>query len=417
MAVDVLLGLQWGDEGKGKIVDNLAENYDIVARFQGGPNAGHTLKIGEETVVLHQVPSGVLHPDTINVLGAGMVIDPVKLMEECATLEKFFGIYLHENNFMVAREAHLILPTHILLDRHNEGITNCAIGSTQRGMAPAYKDRVGRHGIRIGDIAERGFLDKVIALTAMHKLQLPPAMHDEIPALLTRWLELVDHITQEFAFIDSVAYFNDALLAKKFILAEGAQGALLDVNFGTYPYVTSSSTVTGGVCTGLGIPPQAINIVKGVTKAYTTRVGNGPFPTELFDETGALLQQLGGEKGATTGRLRRCGWLDIPLLARAIQLTGTTELIITKLDILQQVPEFKICVAYEKNGKLLTEMPMSLEGITPRYETYNTVSDLDSFVEMFSGEVIRLLRNAGCRNVRTTLVSTGPTRDALTVMA
>ncbi len=407
MPVDALLGLQWGDEGKGKIVDYLAERYQLIVRFGGGPNAGHTIENHLGKLVLNQLPSGILYTHTLNLLGAGMVIDIPKLLLEIAKVQNM-GIKT-TGRVLIAREAHLILPTHIKLDVQAEESSAQNIGSTKRGIGPTYVDKVGRKGLRVGDIFEGNFRSTLRNLLSFHATKLPQK------TFISDWLIQVDAFKELVAsgairIVESVGYLHDHLRAGSSILAEGAQGALLDINFGTYPYVTSSSTVSGGICTGLGIPPQAINKVIGITKAYTTRVGNGPFPTELSCETGTRLQVLGGEKGATTGRLRRCGWLDLPLLAQAIKLTGTTELVVTKLDILKQFAEYKICVAYEQKGKLLNEFPMYLDHVTPVYQSYNHDTPLREVM-------MEHLRELGCRDVRIKYESNGPHREEITVYA
>lgn len=412
MAIDVLLGLQWGDEGKGKMIDVLMEKkYGIAARFQGGPNAGHTIENPLGKFVLHQLPSGVFHPSSKNILGAGMVIDIGRLIEEIHMVESA-GIDL-QGRLCIAREAHIILPTHIAIDEHMEKHAEQKIGSTKRGIGPTYGDKVNRKGMRIGDLFYADYFQKAQVLGKDHLLRFSVPQQKKIKASFDTWLEDVATLRQMkdqglIQIVDSIDFFQQELAKGTQILAEGAQGALLDINFGTYPFVTSSSTVTGGVCTGLGVPPQAIGKTIGVTKAYCTRVGEGPFPTELFDETGALLQQLGNEKGATTGRIRRCGWLDVPLLAYAIKLTGTTELVVTKLDILEQLPYYKMCIGYERNGILLKHIPYALEDIDPVYATFDAGTN---FVDALEDKLLR----AGCHQVKLKYVSTGPKREALTV--
>jgi len=359
MKVDVLLGLQWGDEGKGKITDVLTPEYDIIARFQGGPNAGHTLEFNGMKHVLHTIPSGIFHPDKMNVIGNGVIIDPcifareiVKLRERGAAPEK---------NLLISKRAHLILPTHRLIDIVYESHKGKAkIGSTLKGIGPAYTDKVARHGLRVGDTVLPGFRGRYEALKAEHMRIINSYSPD--PAMLTienlpfeeyekQWFEGLAYIT-DIPHIDSEIYINESLKAGKRILAEGAQGTMLDIDFGTYPYVTSSSTVSAGVCSGLGISPGNVGKVFGVFKAYCTRVGSGPFPTELLDETGEKMRANGKEFGSTTGRPRRCGWIDLPALRYAVMLNGVTDLVMMKSDVLDDFEKVGICTSYKINDTI-----------------------------------------------------------------
>ncbi|MFT5168260.1 MAG: adenylosuccinate synthase, partial [Saprospiraceae bacterium] len=334
MAVDVLLGLQWGDEGKGKIVDYLAPKYDIVARFQGGPNAGHTLIFDGKKFVLHTVPSGIFRQNLLNVIGNGVVIDPITLEKEIKNLDDAGVNY--DGRLLVSRKAHLILPTHRYIDAASEAAKGVEkIGSTLKGIGPTYMDKTGRNGIRVGDILNADFKSKYDILRAKHLglVKLYPDIDFNLEEQEAEWFASLDTL-KSLPMVDCEYYLNKAIKDGKKILAEGAQGSMLDIDFGTYPFVTSSNTVTAGVCTGLGIAPTKIGEVIGITKAYCTRVGSGPFPTELDDEMGELLRQEGGEFGATTGRPRRCGWIDLPQLKYTIMLNGVTQLVITKIDIL-----------------------------------------------------------------------------------
>ena len=372
MAVDLLLGLQWGDEGKGKIVDVLTGDYDIIARFQGGPNAGHTLEFDGIKHVLHTIPSGIFHENAINIVGNGVVIDPVIFKKELDNLVPFdFDV---RARLKISRKAHLILPTHRLLDAASEAAKGKAkIGSTLKGIGPAYMDKTGRNGMRVGDLDLENWLDKYRNLTEKHQALLRNFSVDiqyDLKELEEEFMEGVEQI-REIPFIDSEEYLFQAQKAGKKILAEGAQGSLLDIDFGTYPYVTSSNTTAAGACTGLGIAPGAIGQVFGIFKAYTTRVGSGPFPTELFDETGATMGRVGNEFGATTGRPRRCGWLDLVALRYAVQINGVTELMMMKADVLSGFKEVKVCTAYSYRGDEIQHLPYSIEkeNVNPVYTT------------------------------------------------
>jgi len=359
MKVDVLLGLQWGDEGKGKIVDFLANNYNIIARFQGGPNAGHTLYIGDKKVVLHTIPSGVFHPQLINVIGNGVVIDPVSFQLECEEIEGL-GVDL-KKSLIISQGAHLILPTHKALDKAselNKGINK--IGSTLKGIGPTYMDKTGRNGLRVGDILQADFKERYIALKEKH-LTLLKQLHfeEDIQSWEDQFFTSVEALRKYD--IRSVEYYlNEQIVQGKKILAEGAQGTMLDIDFGTYPFVTSSNTITAGLCTGLGIAPKWVNKVYGISKAYCTRVGSGPFPTELLDETGDLLRAKGNEFGSTTGRPRRCGWIDLVALQYACMINGVTDLIITKADVLDTMPQIGACTSYQLNGERTEQYPFDV---------------------------------------------------------
>ncbi|MGB0883401.1 MAG: adenylosuccinate synthase [Flavobacteriales bacterium] len=369
MAVDVLLGLQWGDEGKGKIVDVLSRDYDIIARFQGGPNAGHTLEFDNIKHVLHTIPSGIFHDDVINVVGNGVVIDPVIFQNELNNLDKYKIEY--QKKLKIARKAHLILPTHRLLDAASEAAKGkTKIGSTLKGIGPTYMDKTGRNGLRIGDIEHPNFKSKYRALVEKH---LDILSHHDIQFNLDElekpWFEAISQISK-LDFIDCEHYLDQAIKDQKTILAEGAQGTLLDIDFGTYPFVTSSNTITAGACTGLGIAPNKIGEVFGIFKAYCTRVGSGPFPTELDNEVGEKLRQQGHEFGATTGRERRCGWIDLPALHYAIKINGVTQLMMMKADVLSGFEDLKVCESYEFNGKNIKDFPYSIDAdntLEPNY--------------------------------------------------
>ena len=360
MAVDVLLGLQWGDEGKGKIVDVLTRNYHIVARFQGGPNAGHTLEFDDQKHVLHTIPSGVFHPEIANVVGNGVVIDPVIFKREVENLINH-GVDV-KKSLLISRKAHLILPSHCLLDAASEKAKGKdRIGSTLKGIGPTYMDKTGRNGLRVGDIELRDFKDRYRNLLRKHKQLLSHYDFDyDLVEKESQWFEAVDYL-RELTLIDSEEYMNRSLREGKDILAEGAQGSLLDIDFGSYPFVTSSTTTCAGSCTGLGIAPNRIQNVYGIFKAYCTRVGSGPFPTELFDEDGQKMRDVGNEYGATTGRPRRCGWLDIPALRYAVQINGVTNLIMMKSDVLSPFEKIKICTRYRYQGTEIDHLPYAVD--------------------------------------------------------
>jgi adenylosuccinate synthase len=357
--VDAILGLQWGDEGKGKIVDFFAKDYDLIARFQGGPNAGHTLYVKDKRIVLHQIPSGVFREGVINLIGNGVVLDPVTLKRECDTVASF-GVDLKENLF-IAERTHLILPTHRALDKAAELSKGTEkIGSTLKGISPAYMDKTGRNGLRVGDLLDKNFTTSYIRLRLKHQKLLDNyAFNEDISAWEEEFFEALEFL-KKLNIVNGEYFINSKLSEGKKVLAEGAQGSMLDIDFGTFPYVTSSSTITAGVCSGLGVAPQKIREVIGVTKAYCTRVGGGPFPTELNDETGEKLRQIGNEFGATTGRPRRCGWIDLVALRFACMVNGVTKLVMTKADVLDDFKELKICTSYRLNDKESAEIPFQM---------------------------------------------------------
>ena len=382
MKADVLLGLQWGDEGKGKIVDVLTPRYDIIARFQGGPNAGHTLEFDGIKHVLHTIPSGIFRKGVKNVIGNGVVIDPIILKQEIDKLTSL-GVNVNEQ-LLVSKKAHIILPTHKLLDKASEiAKGEKKIGSTLKGIGPTYMDKTGRNGIRVGDLFEENFKNKYDALVAKHSTLLN--FHnmrvdlDELEKDFFQGVELIKSLTA----IDSEHYLNNALKDGKKVLAEGAQGTLLDIDFGTYPFVTSSNTITAGTCTGLGIAPNRIGKIIGIFKAYCTRVGSGPFPSEQDNETGERIRQLGHEFGATTGRERRCGWIDLPALKYAIMINGVTELSMMKADVLDQFDKIKVCTHYIHKGEKIDYFPYNIdekvEPIFIEFDGWNT--DLTSSTE------------------------------------
>jgi len=363
MAVDLLLGLQWGDEGKGKIVDVLTKDYDIIARFQGGPNAGHTLEFDGIKHVLHTIPSGIFHDNAMNVIGNGVVIDPVIFKRELDNLNKFEGLD-YKSKLIISRKAHLILPTHRLLDAASEASKGKAkIGSTLKGIGPTYMDKTGRNGIRVGDLELTDWKERYASLRDKHL-----AMIDYYGAKIEYDLDELESdfftavkMLKSLTFIDSEEYLYQAQKSGKTILAEGAQGSLLDIDFGTYPFVTSSNTTAAGACTGLGVAPNQIGEVFGIFKAYTTRVGSGPFPTELFDDAGETMGRVGNEFGATTGRSRRCGWLDLVALKYAVRVNGVTQLMMMKGDVLSGFDTLKVCTAYKYKGEEIDHLPYNIE--------------------------------------------------------
>ena len=372
MTLDVVLGLQWGDEGKGKIVDVLAEKYPVVARFQGGPNAGHSIRFGNTSFVLHSVPSGVFREGSVNIIGNGVVLDPVIFRDECHAIEAL-GVPVRER-VRIARRAHLIIPTHRLLDAADEqALGKGKIGSTLKGIGPAYSDKTGRNGLRVGDLFEADFADRYATLRKKHINRL--AQYDytapfDLEAEEARWMEAADYL-KSFPVIDAEYETNALLDSGKAILAEGAQGSMLDVDFGSYPFVTSSSTACAGACTGLGVAPHRIGKVYGVFKAYCTRVGSGPFPTEQSNDIGEELRQRGHEFGATTGRPRRTGWLDIPALKFAVMISGVTELIMMKADVLSGFKTVKVCRAYRLNGQETDRVPYDVYAkVEPVYKDF-----------------------------------------------
>ena len=377
MKVDLLLGLQWGDEGKGKIVDVLTSNYDIIARFQGGPNAGHTLVFNKKKYVLHTIPSGIFHENKINIIGNGVVIDPIILQSEIDKIKsENVNIY---NSLFISRKAHLILPTHRLLDAASEKSKGKnKIGSTLKGIGPTYMDKTGRNGFRIGDLESDHWKNKYYELTKKHQKLIDFYEVDldyNLEKLHNEFFDSIENL-KKIRFIDSEDFFIKSMNNKS-ILAEGAQGSLLDIDFGTYPYVTSSNTTAAGACTGLGIAPNTIGDVFGIFKAYTTRVGSGPFPTELFDEYGSRMSKVGNEFGATTGRPRRCGWLDLVSLKYACKINGVTKLMMMKTDVLTGFDKVLVCTAYKYRGSTINHLPFDLsdESLRPVYSEFEGWSE------------------------------------------
>jgi adenylosuccinate synthase len=412
--VDVLLGLQWGDEGKGKIVDVLAPKYDVVARFQGGPNAGHTLEFDGIKHVLHQIPSGIFRETTRNVIGNGVVLDPVIFKTEIEKLAKY-NLNTKKNLF-ISKKATLILPTHRLLDAaYEKAKGDNKIGSTLKGIGPTYQDKIGRQGLRVGDVLADNFKDRLKKLTDIHfKILKEHQVEFNWNELEAQFLDAVNFL-KEFNLVDSEYFLNKELKAGSSILAEGAQGALLDIDFGSYPFVTSSNTVTAGACTGLGIAPRNIGEVYGIFKAYSTRVGSGPFPTELLDDQGELMRKEGNEFGSTTGRPRRCGWIDLPSLKYSIMINGVTQLLMMKADVLSIFSSIKICTKYQlKDGTITDMIPYEQvnEKILPIYtELKGWNSDLRKSKESLPSELndyIKFLETE--LQVPITLVSVGPDR-------
>ncbi|MFA6335159.1 MAG: adenylosuccinate synthase [Bacteroidales bacterium] len=370
MKVDVILGLQWGDEGKGKIVDVLAKGYPVIARFQGGPNAGHSLQFEDKKFVLHSIPSGVFRKNTQNIIGNGVVLDPIIFMEECHQLEEL-GVPVHER-LLVSKKAHLILPTHRIIDAASEASKGASkIGSTLKGIGPTYMDKTGRNGLRVGDIIASNFLERFYALKTKHISFLKQFDYTyNIEENESRWLEAIDYL-KSFNLIDGEYVINQFLEDNKRVLAEGAQGSMLDVDFGSYPFVTSSTTTCAGVCIGLGVAPSHIGTVSGIFKAYCTRVGSGPFPTELNDQTGEELRKLGFEYGATTGRPRRTGWLDLVALKYAVMINGVDQLIMMKADVLDTLDLIKIAVSYKVDGEIINNVPYdTFAQIEPVYKEF-----------------------------------------------
>lgn len=418
MAVDVLLGLQWGDEGKGKIVDVLAPQYDVVARFQGGPNAGHTLVFDGKKLVLHTIPSGIFHDRPTNLIGNGVVIDPITLRKEVDTVREH-GVDV-EDKLYIAKKAHLILPTHKILDAASEAAKGKAkIGSTLRGIGPTYMDKTGRNGLRIGNILQPDFGAQYQALKEKHLelLQLYDFEYD-LASMEEAWWEGIEFL-RTLNIVDGEYFINDQLAQGKSILAEGAQGSMLDIDYGTYPYVTSSNTVTAGVLTGLGLQPKHIGEVIGITKAYCTRVGSGPFPTELDNDEGQRLRDIGGEYGATTGRPRRCGWIDLPALKYTIMLSGVTQLAITKIDVLNAFETIKAATAYEIDGTetdrwvfdigkaIVDPVYQSFQGWQQEVEKGTQPKDFPASFQQYLDFLEEQL------GVRISMLSTGPDREQL----
>lgn len=415
MKVDVLLGLQWGDEGKGKLVDVLTRNYDVIARFQGGPNAGHTLEFKGQKHVLHTIPSGIFHPDKINLIGNGLVIDPVIFRKEVDRLAGF-GVEARSNLY-ISRKSHLILPTHRMLDAALEASKgNEKIGSTLKGIGPAYTDKTGREGLRVGDIELPSFMNKYRKLRNLHLERIARLNYTPDLALQEdEWLESIESM-RSFRLVNGEYLINEWIGSGKKVLAEGAQGSMLDIDFGSYPFVTSSNTICAGACTGLGIAPSAVGQVIGIFKAYCTRVGSGPFPTELKDDSGQKLRDLGYEYGSTTGRPRRCGWLDLVALKYTVMLNGATSLIMTKADVLSGFETIQAAIAYESGGIQVDEVPfdtsmpvdpvfnsfpgwkMDIRQARDKKELPRELLDYVAFVENRTG-------------VPVTIVSVGPDRE------
>ena len=417
MSVSIIVGAQWGDEGKGKIVDMLSEDIDIVARYQGGANAGHTVCIGDKNYVLHLIPSGIFHKHVKCVIGNGVVIDPAALMEEIKMVQSF-GVKI-DGRLFISHNAHLIMPYHKLLDNIREQGTQ-KIGTTGRGIGPAYIDKYMRTGIRVVDLLDRKVLREKLTRNIEEKNQILSKVYGkteiDIEQLINEYQQFDKQI--DLFVTDTSAYLNNALRKKKKVLAEGAQGALLDVDHGTYPYVTSSNPTSGGACTGLGIPPTSVKSIIGIVKAYSTRVGNGPFPTEEINETGETLRKIGHEFGTTTGRPRRTGWLDMVSLKYSLMVNGITEIALTKLDVLDDFDEIKICVGYKKNGKVLTSFPtdvQTLETVEPVYKSYNgwrkKISDATKWKHLPKNTMKYVETIEKLSGVKVSVVSVGARRD------
>lgn len=418
MKVDVLLGLQWGDEGKGKVVDVLTPRYDVVARFQGGPNAGHTLEFEGKKYVLRSIPSGIFQHGQVNIIGNGVVLDPVLFREEAEALRQS-GVDLTKV-LKISKKAHLILPTHRLLDAANEAAKGAAkIGTTGKGIGPTYTDKTSRNGLRIGDTLMPDFQTRYEAAKQRHLDQMAALGVTEHPNLVDlekNWLDAINYL-REYDLIDSEHYINNALKDGKKVLCEGAQGTMLDVDFGSYPFVTSSNTVSAGACTGLGVAPNKIGRVFGIFKAYCTRVGSGPFPTELFDEAGKRMRDIGHEYGAVTGRERRCGWIDLVALKYAVMINGVTDLIMMKSDVLDDFDTIRACVAYKINGETVTELPFDIQSVEiepvyvdlPGWKTpMNKLSDENSLPKNFTDYIAFIEKELG---VPVTILSVGPDRE------
>ncbi|MBQ8580658.1 MAG: adenylosuccinate synthase [Alistipes sp.] len=413
--VDVILGLQWGDEGKGKVVDVLTPNYEVVARFQGGPNAGHTLEFNGEKYVLRSIPSGIFQGGKANIIGGGVVLDAILFRKEAEELATS-GHDL-KKQLSISKKAHLILPTHRILDAAYEAAKGSAkIGTTGKGIGPTYTDKISRNGMRVGDLLSPNFKEIYAKAKARHEQILKSLNYDyDITALEQEWFEAVEYL-KEFPIIDSEWMVNNALKADKSVLAEGAQGTLLDVDFGSYPFVTSSNTVCAGACTGLGVAPNRIGEVFGIFKAYCTRVGSGPFPTELFDETGATLRRIGHEYGAVTGRERRCGWLDLVALKYSIMINGVTQLIMMKSDVMNDFETIRVATAYKVNGTTTDEFPFSIEeGVEPVYTDFEgwqcdlrQCRTYEEFPAAFKAYVDFIEQETG---VPVKVISVGPDRD------
>lgn len=418
--VDVILGLQWGDEGKGKIVDYFAPGYDVIARFQGGPNAGHTLYLNGKKIVLHQIPSGIFHEDKTNLIGNGVVLDAVTLKRECERVAEFGVDY--KKNLFISERAHLILPTHRALDKASEQSKgNEKIGSTLKGIGPTYMDKTGRNGLRVGDLLDKSFLSQYIKLRLKHQRMLDSYnFQEDISLWEDEFFEAVEFL-KGFKIVNGEYFINEKIQQGKKVLAEGAQGSMLDVDFGTFPFVTSSNTISAGVCTGLGIAPQKIKEVYGVTKAYCTRVGSGPFPTELHDETGDLIRNTGNEYGSTTGRPRRCGWIDLVALEYACMLNGVTQVIITKTDVLDNLKELNVCNGYKIGSEEKSFVPFQMNrvDIKPVYQSFEgwkqdittikSYADLPEKMKQYIDYLNKFLK------VPVKYISNGPNREQIVV--
>ncbi len=416
--VDVILGLQWGDEGKGKIVDFFAKDYDVIARFQGGPNAGHTLYVGDKKIVLHQIPSGIFHEDKTNLIGNGVVLDAVTLKRECESVAAF-GVDYRKNLF-ISERTHLILPTHRALDKASELSKGTEkIGSTLKGIGPAYMDKTGRNGLRVGDLLDKNFTTQYIKLRLKHQRLLDNyGFQEDISAWEEEYFEALEFL-RTFKIVNGEYFINEKIGSGKRVLAEGAQGSMLDVDFGTFPYVTSSSTISAGVCSGLGIAPQKIKEVIGISKAYCTRVGSGPFPTELLDETGDFLRNAGNEFGSTTGRPRRCGWIDLVALQFACMINGVTQLVMTKADILDGLDELKVCNGYKINGEEKNYIPFQMnrvhiEPILKSLEGWKTdISGISNYEAMPAAMKTYMDYLADFIKIPVKYISNGPGRDQI----
>ncbi len=419
MSLNVLLGLQWGDEGKGKIVDVFASKYDVVARFQGGPNAGHSLEFDDVKHVLHNIPSGVFNKSTLNIIGNGVVIDPIILKKEIEELKEK-GVNVNSNLY-ISRKAHLIIPSHRILDAASEAAKGKSkIGSTLKGIGPTYMDKTGRNGLRIGDIEDETFHEKYNFLKEKHQILLKQydSYDYKIEDKEQEWFDAIEFL-KHYKFVDSEHTINELIQKNKTILAEGAQGTLLDIDFGSYPFVTSSNTICAGACTGLGVAPNKLGEIYGVFKAYCTRVGSGPFPTEINNEEGEKLQKQGNEYGATTGRPRRCGWLDLPALKYAIMLNGTTQLIMTKADVLTKFKKIKVCTHYiMEDGSKIDFFPYDQykikEAVYKEFEGWDEdiskINDFEKLPESFKNYVRFIEEQTG---IPVKLISTGADRKAL----
>lgn len=419
--VDVILGLQWGDEGKGKIVDFFAKDYDLIARFQGGPNAGHTLYVNDKKVVLHQIPSGIFHEEKTNLIGSGVVLDAVTLKKECAAVASFGVDY--KKNLFISERTHLILPTHRALDKASETSKGLdKIGSTLKGIGPTYMDKTGRNGLRVGDLLDKNFTSQYIKLRLKHQRLLDNFnFQEDITAWEEEFFEALEFL-REFKIVNGEYFINDKISAGKRVLAEGAQGSMLDVDFGTFPFVTSSSTISAGVCSGLGIAPQKIKEVIGITKAYCTRVGSGPFPTELTDDTGEFLRNAGNEFGSTTGRPRRCGWIDLVALQFACMINGVTQIVMTKADILDGLDTLNVCNGYTVNGEEKNYIPFQMNrlNIEPVYKSFEgwkkDISGVKTYADMPAqmNTYINYLNDFIKAPIK--YISNGPGRDQLVMV-